>query len=41
MENLVPVERFLMFLPNCGHTGNALAETLIQVIDDYKIDIKN
>lgn len=41
IENLVPVERFLMFLPNSGHTGCAIAETLICLLDDYKIDIKD
>ncbi|XP_050063061.1 zinc finger MYM-type protein 1-like [Aphis gossypii] len=41
MENLIPVERFLTFLPNSGHTGKAIAETLIHFLNEYNIDIKD
>ncbi|KAE9521909.1 hypothetical protein AGLY_017716 [Aphis glycines] len=41
MENLIPVERFLTFLPNSGHTGKAITETLIHFLNENKIDIKD
>lgn len=41
IENIVSVKIFLMFLLNSGHVGNAIAETLICLLDDYKIDIRH
>jgi len=29
MEEITPVERFLTFVPNCGHTGIEMANTLL------------
>lgn len=41
IEGSMPKERFLTFLPNCGHTGEATAKALLQFLDDHQIDILN
>lgn len=35
----MPKERFLTFLPNCGHTGDATAKALLKFLGDHDIDI--
>lgn len=39
MEGSTPKERFLTFLPNCGHTGEATANALLKFLGDHQIDI--
>lgn len=39
MEGSTPKERFLIFLPNCGHTGEATANALLKLLGDHQIDI--
>jgi len=39
MERSTPYERFLPFLRNCGHTGEATANTLLKFLGDHQIDI--
>jgi len=39
MERSKPKERFLTFLPNCGHTGEAIANALLKFLGDHQIDI--
>ncbi|KAL4143532.1 hypothetical protein QTP88_005851 [Uroleucon formosanum] len=34
-----PVERFLTFVPNCGHTGIEMANTLITFLDYHEIEL--
>jgi hypothetical protein len=41
MEGPAPKERFLTFIPNCGHSGAAIARALLVFLDSYKIDISN
>ena len=41
MEKSMPKERFLTFLPNIGHTGDATAKALLQFLDDYNINKHN
>lgn len=41
VEGLEPVERFLTFLPNCGHTGKEMAEALLQFLQEHGIDIQD
>lgn len=39
MEGLSPKERFLTFIPNCGHSGSAIANTLLHFLENHNIDI--
>jgi len=39
MEKMNPVERFLTFVPNCGHTGIEMANTLITFLDHHEIEL--
>jgi len=39
MEGSTPKERFLTFLPNCGHTGEATANALLKFLGEHQIDI--
>lgn len=39
IEKSMPKERFLTFLPNCGHTGDATAKALLKFLGDHDIDI--
>ncbi|XP_068994056.1 zinc finger MYM-type protein 1-like [Neodiprion pinetum] len=39
MEGSTPKERFLTFLPNCGHSGKATANALLTFLGDHQIDI--
>ncbi|XP_022163131.1 zinc finger MYM-type protein 1-like [Myzus persicae] len=41
MEEITPVERFLTFVPNCGHTGIEMANTLITFLDYHKIELND
>lgn len=41
MEGIIPVERFLIFVPNCGHTGIEMANTLITFLDHHKIELND
>lgn len=41
LENGNPVERFLEFIPNCGHTGAELADVISKILQTYGLDIKN
>lgn len=41
MENFSPVERFLTFIPNCGHKGTEMAEALLDFIQQQEIDIQD
>jgi hypothetical protein len=40
-EGSAPKERFLTFVPNCGHSGAAIPKPLLEFLDSYKIDISN
>ena len=39
MAGCAPKERFLIFISNCGHTGAAMANTLIKFLNTHEIDI--
>lgn len=39
IEQSMPKERFLTFLPNCGHTGDATAKALLKFLGDHDINI--
>ncbi|KAE9541313.1 hypothetical protein AGLY_004558 [Aphis glycines] len=39
METMNPVERFLTFVPNCGHTGVEMANTLIKFLNSNEIEL--
>ncbi|XP_015120741.1 zinc finger MYM-type protein 1-like [Diachasma alloeum] len=41
MEGCTPRERFLTFLPNCGHSGSALANALLNFLEVHGIDISD
>lgn len=41
MEDLIPVERFLTFIPNCGHTGHDIAQALLAFLQDKNLDVHN
>lgn len=41
IEGSMPKERFLTFLPNCGHTGEATANALLKFLDDHQINISD
>ncbi|XP_060861872.1 uncharacterized protein LOC132938900 [Metopolophium dirhodum] len=41
IEGINPVERFLTFVPNCGHTGIEMANTLITFLDHHKIELND
>ena len=36
-----PVERFVKFIPTCGHTGHQLADLLFEFIEDNGIRLKD
>ena len=36
-----PVERFVKFIPTCGHTGHQLADFLFEFIEDNEISLKD
>ncbi|XP_043483534.1 uncharacterized protein LOC122511996 [Leptopilina heterotoma] len=39
VENLNPVERFLTFIPNCGHTGKDMAQALLEFLSKQSLNI--
>lgn len=39
IEGINPVERFLTFIPNCGHTGIEMSNTLITFLDHHTIQL--
>lgn len=41
LEDINPTKRFLTFIPNCGHIGNDMAETLIQFLKPHDININD
>lgn len=41
MEEIITVERFLTFVPSCGHTGIEIANTLIEFLDHHKIELND
>lgn len=41
MEGSSPKERFLTFLPNCGHTGFSIANALLDFLGKSNIDIQD
>ena len=41
IEGGIPVERFLTFLPNCGHNGEAMANALLTLLASEDIDIND
>ncbi|KAE9523745.1 hypothetical protein AGLY_015805 [Aphis glycines] len=41
MEGPNPVERFLKFLPNQGHNAQKMFEGIMQVLEEFNLDIKN
>ena len=41
MEGKDPKEKFLIFLPNCGLTGNKIATEFLQFLENYNINVQN
>lgn len=41
MEGSSPVERFLTFIPNCGHTGKQMTDSLLNFLEQHGLDISN
>ncbi|XP_071970354.1 zinc finger protein 862-like [Engystomops pustulosus] len=41
IEGSTPKERFLTFLPNCGHTGSAIANGLLTFLEQHKVEIRD
>ena len=40
-ENGKSVERFIKFIPNCDHTGEAISNTILKTLKTHEIDIKD